>query len=131
MGNSPLADVFTLYDLMFAVPVGAKGTDAVTGNPTDSNIVNEIVVQCTLRSSSDPRVLSMVGADGLSVALSGRCVEPMALPEGLRIGSTASLIVNGIKGTFKLGPTWPSMVPEIQEAVGDRIIGAWRAGAVK
>lgn len=123
--SSPFVD-FVKYELTFRTMDGELQEDE-NGNPVRVGTSSETLI-CTLRATSDPRVLQMLGADALSVGLRGRCVEPMKLPEGLKPGATSPLTVNGTAGTFTLGPTWPSMLPEISDALGDQIIGSWQAG---
>ncbi len=126
MSNSPFSD-FRTYLLSFQVSAGTT-TDASTGNFGDDTSFDAVELRCTLKASSDPRVVRLVGADATAVALSGRCVEPMAIPPNLRPGLTSTLVINEVTGVFTLGPTWPSPLAEVDEALGQRIVGTWKAG---
>lgn len=129
MADSPFSS-FRTYELSFTKST-AGGGDPKTGNFGSGTSSTTIKLRCTLKASSDPRIVSLAGADGTVAALSGRCVDPMSLPNGLRPGLTSPLIINGVTGVFTLGPTFPSAVAEVEEAIGQKIVGTWKAGAAK
>lgn len=118
---------FRTFVLQFHMQTNSVAQDS-NGNTVRVKAMLPTVLQCTLKASSDPRILALVGSDGRTVALSGRCVDPMAIPPGLVAGTQSPLVVDGVAGTFTLGPTWPSAVPEVAEAIGEKIVGTWRAG---
>jgi len=123
--NSPF-ESFNTFELRFEVKSGERQRDANHNLVRGYSVVVEL--RCTLKATSDPRVLALVGADALTVGLRGRCVEPMQMPSSLRAGMTCPLEVNGVKGVFTLGPNWPGSIQEVTDALGSIIIGAWRAG---
>ena len=127
MSNSPFQDFIT-HSLFFKI----KGVGAVLAEDTDtgnvSATIEEIVaLTCTLKATSDPRVLRLIGADATQVALSGRLVEPMVMPAGLSAGLTSPLRINDKAGLFTLGPVWPGMIQAVEEALGSRIVGSWKS----
>lgn len=133
MTNSPFIEGFTLFELEFGVPRQDDGAadDNEFGNPdlTPPSETDPVNVTVTLRTTSDPKVLNLVGADATKVALKGRCVDPMTLPSGIVPGASCALEMNGVIGRFTLGPTWPSSVPAVEEALGQQIVGTWTSGS--
>lgn len=130
--GSPFTDGFNLYTLSF-VALASGEVELVQpedgGNPVLQPVTGSMTVELvvTLRTTSDPKVLNLVGADVTKVPLKGRCVDPMAVPSGVAQGMTCPLDVNGVSGVFTMGPTWPPSVTAVEEALGQSINGTWSA----
>ena len=123
--SSPFAGgVFTLTDLAFTTPDGGSTLDEF-GNPVPTSVT--LTVTAYLKPTSDPRLVALAGADQAMVTLRGRCVTPMTLPLTLQAGSLASATIRGRPGVFKLAPPWPASIQAVEDALGEPILGAWRA----
>lgn len=129
--SSPFVEGFRLYTLSFATTTNS-GDSEFTEDPDNSNPIltpiggsQPVELVATLRTTADPRVLMLVGADGIKVALKGRCVDPMEVPPGIIAGMECTLDIDGVQGVFKVGPSWHSSVIAVEEALGQTIIGTW------
>jgi len=126
---SPFASsTFRKFKLVFRRPGSSLVIDSATGLERIAD-GSPVVVLATLQGSSSPLLRMMLGLNEMDQALTGRLVEPTTLPDGVTPGATAPLTVDWISGTFTLGPRWPGAIPAVDKALGDRIIGSWRAAS--
>lgn len=126
---SPFASsAFRKFTLRFTLPGTTLVTDPTTGLQV-AGPGEEVEVLATLQGTASPPVRMMLGLNELEQALRGRLVKPMRMPLRLNAGATAPLTVDGVEGTFTLGPRWPGPIPAVDGALGDAIIGSWRAAA--
>ena len=119
--TSPFAD-FANATLTFKVP-GSTVTNNL-GNPEGA--VTELVVKAMLRKSNrQPTNILNPGSDVDLVLLTGRCVEPIALPLAIVAESVAIANIEGQVGEFTLNAGIQSpYVPK--EILGQAIEGYFR-----
>ncbi len=122
--SSPFFGVLRAFSLQFRVSTGTYERDA-RGNLVP--VVRLVTILCTLRPLNAPFLRGVTGLNEHEITLQGRCLEPMSLPTGVGPGSEAGLILYGRTGTFCLDPFVPSPIPELEEALGTRFVGRWRA----
>lgn len=130
LSNSPFShEVFSNYELFFE---NVYDENATFVNDENNNPVlqaspgeSTIRIVALLRPTSDPRIISMLGADPQKIPFKGRCLDPMQFPNGLLPGAQAQLEINGVSGIFVLGPVTKSVVLAVQEVLGQQIIGTW------
>ncbi len=121
--SSPFFGVLRASSLQFRVSTGTYERDA-RGNLVPG--VRLVTILCTLRPLN-AFLRGVIGLNEHEITLQGRCLEPMSLPTGVGPGSEAALILYGRTGTFYLDPFVPSPIPELEEALGTRFVGHWRA----
>jgi hypothetical protein len=114
----------TTYVLTFTVPTTGTEVDTL-GNTRPKTTTSTVEVY--LEPTGNPRIRELVGADVKEVALEGNAVDPNVLPSTVKDGSTASLTIGGRKGTFTLTIGFPSAVAEVDNVMGQPILGKWRA----
>lgn len=124
---SPFATAFRTYELSFVTGDGALVEDPDTGLVRPEPGSNTATILATLQAAGDVDIRAQLGADAQEVALIGRCVEPMQLPEGVRDGMTSSLTYQGTPGAFELRIAAPDLIPAVERALGERMTGVWRA----
>ena len=129
--SSAFDGVFRSYSLEFdTVSAGDSGDTDEFGNPLPNT--EPASVRCYLKPraagfGADPVIRAQVGADAVIVTLQGRLIDPVTLPAGIPVGAEAALEFNGVPGTFRLEPSLPNPLAEIDQELGQRIIGSWRA----
>jgi dissimilatory sulfite reductase (desulfoviridin) alpha/beta subunit len=118
-----LGGVYALHDLTFIVYGPPYVVNPATGNdePTES----AVVVRCKLKEAN-ASLRAQLGVDEQELLLEGRCVEPMALPDGVVAGSIAALAVGGRVGRARLLPQLVASIPAVEAALGKRVLLAWR-----
>lgn len=122
---SPFAS-FANATLIFKVP-GSTVINSL-GNPQGA--VTDLVVTAMLRKSNrQPTNILNPGSDVDLVLLTGRCINPIALPLAVVAESVAQAIVDGVAGEFVLSASIQS--PFVSRAVlGQAIEGHFRVGKI-
>ena len=122
---SPFAS-FANATLIFKVP-GVTVINSL-GNPQGA--VTDLVVTAMLRKSNrQPTNILNPGSDVDLVLLTGRCINPIALPLTVVAESVAQAIVDGVAGEFVLSASIQS--PFVSRAVlGQAIEGHFRVGKI-
>ncbi len=125
---SSLDGIFADHSLVFPNPTAVEGPPDQYGNPTW--LPGEpVTVRCYLKPASgygDPVIRPEPGVDRITLALKGRCIDPVVMPP-VPPGTEADLTYGGIKGVFKLELAAPSILSEVDEALGESIRGLWWA----
>lgn len=119
----PPYDYMEQHDLVFHVEGSTWQIDPETGNRIPSR--SDVTVKAVLRASHDPKLLDTLGVRPGEVVMEGYCIEPMTLPDGIEPDTKADLTLDGVAGTFTLGPTIPDPMPAKRAAFGEYIMGRW------
>jgi hypothetical protein len=114
----------TTYTLTFQVPTATLRTNS-RGDKVP--VTEATPVEVFLEVTRSPVLRALLGADEKSVAFEGVCVDPKTLPAGILDGATATMTMGAQTGVFRLTIDAPSLVAEIDNVMGQPIIGVWRA----
>lgn len=118
------ASGFQLYSLSFKLMGTSSAKDAF-GNPIPSEgatvVLKAYLKASSIRSSESP------GIDLKTLELSGRLDDPKEFPANLAWESEAALTLGGVPGVFRLRQPAPSPIPLVDEQLGAKIVGIWRA----
>lgn len=122
---SPFAS-FANATLIFKV----SGSTVINSLGNPQGVVTDLVVTAMLRKSNrQPTNILNPGSDVDLVLLTGRCINPIALPLTVVAESVAQAIVDGVAGEFVLSASIQS--PFVSRAVlGQAIEGHFRVGKI-
>lgn len=87
------------------------------------------ILRVFLRSSSPGTarlIRDQYGADDKSVAITGRCIEPVEIPAELLTGDLVSVTIDNRPGALRIVRAVPSPLEIITELLGQRFDGIWR-----
>lgn len=110
----------------FQVSTGEWTVDSV-GNEYEQT--EPVVIKMAVKPYRLPTDTPMAGLDSRSIAVRGRCVEPLALPAAVRTGSRGQGIMkdrvtgSDIACEFVVAVMVPGRYPVIEEALGSKIEG--------
>lgn len=121
MSASPLASNAVA---IFKVP-GEYSIDSL-GNKVASS--TEVSVKLFLRGDGRAQEQKSAGTDN-TVRVTGRCVEPLRLPDGILPGAVAQCTIStptaSLSGELKLDPSIPGAY-RVEEIIGQKINGEFR-----
>ncbi len=137
--TSPFAE-FANATLTFKVPADAINYDGTfnfdgdntaaslstnqLGNP-EGRIIPLVVTAMLRKSNRQPINILNPGSDTDLILLTGRCINPIALPPEIVVQSVAEAVVDGVAGEFVLNANIQSpFVP--REVLGQAIEGYFR-----
>ena len=126
---SAFSGVFQEQTLTYEV-AEPSGTDRF-GNPLMSTTKKSIVVFVREASSAMAekimRELNRETSSQEGYAVSGRAVNPAMLPSDLKSGTRCELTLNGVEGELLLVRALPSPLAVVNETLGERFRGIWKA----
>lgn len=128
------ASGFRLYTLTFTLMGSTSAKDAF-GNPIPvpgaSVTLKAYLKASTYRSAENPgtdlRAFRGLGMDMKTLEMRGRLDDPKEFPSGLAWGSTCPMTLNGVEGTFELRQPAPSPIQLVDDQLGAKVVGLWRA----
>jgi len=126
---SPFADIFPTYDLVFTVKtLQDDGAGNAVLDANEKPVYNDtpIPVRAVLEQTNRPSLRGLSGVEDTDIILIGHYSEPLFQPTELYPGVESPLTLGGDDGRFMLLPTVPD-VQIIEDALGDLIVGHWRA----
>lgn len=85
----------------------------------------DLVVQ--LEATTNGQIRDQVGADANTLALEGRCLDPVRFPDGVKPGATASLAIEGTVGTLTILPWYAGQHTKVVDKLGQRFAAKWVA----
>lgn len=123
---SPLADEITPATLTFSIDDETFVVDPDTGVEVSNK--SAVVVQAFLVQDKDSQETEIPGTNASDVFMTGYCVDPMILPNGIKAGAIADYEMmpaygQTVRGKFRLHRVPPSHFAEVQEEIGDELEG--------
>ena len=109
--------------------VGNRLRDPQTGNLLFDE--EDATLRVFLKNASASRareITDRFGTDDKVIPVTGRCIDPVALPAELSTGEPVSATLNGQGGTFRLVLAVPSTLEILDTLLGQRFDGLWRPG---
>lgn len=124
--------IFREYTLGYVVRTptvvgGERQRDLATGNYAFTDVPQTLKV--FLKNASTSRkteITDRYGVDDKAIIVTGRCIDPVALPAALTSGEPVSVTLNGQAGTFRIVLAVPSTLEILDELLGQRFDGLWR-----
>ena len=123
MARSALSGVFREFVVSFQTSTGEWEQDEY-GNPVPVTTSGEMVIN--FEATSAPQIVFQPGADAQVVRGTGTCINPVALPTGIGIGSELGMTYDGEPGTLRILQVDLDPLEVLDEVLGTTFRSEWR-----